>query len=269
MGDHITGIKKLNEISGTVKGANEHCTRLFQKSFGGEPSKPGVDQPDPAPKEESEMDAKITKSFAALMGRSDPATSNQVFAYVGGLAEDKVKAFFEQDEAAQDAEVKKALEDAAAAKAKADEDAKRKAAGDPEVAALREKVASLEARDVANVAKARDGELKEIAKSKYPGVPTAYDTLKSIDGLTEEQQAPILKTLAAQQELTRGLKKSFGADEPAEGSAVAKHAAVVAEVAKEKGVSKSEATVLVADNPEHAQLVADMRAEMREDAAAA
>lgn len=257
MGDRIIGFKSLAEISGTVKGANEHCTEVFRKSFGAPPTQKAKTG-DPAPKTptESDMDMKITK---ALLGLNDAARG-----YAAGLEEDKLKSFLELDADARQAEVdthvaaEKAKTDAAAAAEKA------KAAGDPVVNALREEVETLKSAAAADKAKSREAELKETAKSAYPGVPTALAVLKSIEGLSEEQRQPVIDSLKAQQEMSKNFSKTFGADDAKEGSAIARHAEIVKTVAKEKSISKAEATVLVADDPEHAELISEMRAEMAE-----
>lgn len=251
MGDHIIGVKKLHEISGTVKGANEHCTKLFHKSFGNG----GQPQGDPAPNPtESEMDMKITK---ALLGLDEAGRT-----YALGLEDDKLKAFMEQSPEDRTAEVTKHVE---AEKAKADaaaEDEKAKNAKDPQIVALEDKVKSLEAAATAEKTKARDLELKDIAKSQYGAVPNALTVLKSIEGLDDAARQPILDTLKSQQEMAKSLGVTVGEDDAAEGNAVAQYEAKVDEVAKEKNVTKAAARVLIAEDPANAQLIAAHRAQL-------
>lgn len=259
MGDHIIGMKKMKEISATVKGANEHCTKVFQKSFGAQPPQKTGD-PAPNPTETSDMDKVLMKSMLALdeAGRS----------YAAGLEDDACEAFLRKSREDQTAEVTKHVE---AEKAKADaaaEEEKKKAAGDPEVEKLKSELAGLKSEREVEKAAARDRELKDIAKTQYPAVPKAYDTLKSLEKLDEADRAPMLAVLKSQQDLAKNLGGVIGNDDETEGSAKAKYDAVVAEVAKTKEITKAQAIVVVAEDPEHQQLVRDMRDEAREAAAA-
>lgn len=261
MGDHITGMKSLKEISATVKGANEHCVKLFTKSFGAQPTptpKNPADQPDPASTEESVMDANIIKSFAGLQAR----TGTTGALYVAQLEDDKVKSFFEQDAAAQDAEVK-TWDDAEKAKA-ADlaEKEKAKSAGDPAVSSLKAELDVLKSERAVEKAAARQGELREIAKSKFGLVPGAVEVLKSIDNLSADEQKPSLALLERQQEFAKRAGDVFGDDEAVAGDATAKHDALVADVAKTKNITKAAALLEVANDPEHQDLINQMRAEM-------
>lgn len=271
MGDHIVGMKKMREISATVKGANQHCTKVFKKSFGAQPTqKPKTGDPAPStPTETSEMDVNITKSFAALMGRADPATSSQAFAYVGALEDDKVKSFFEQDAEAQDAEIKKHL-DGEAEKAKTAAAAAAAAeAGNPEVELLKSEVATLREERKVEKAAARDRELREIAKTAYPAVPKAYDTLKSLEKLDETERAPMLAVLKSQQDLAKNLGTVIGNnDDDGATSAKVKYDNAVAERAKEKNITKAAARVEIAEDPDMRDLVREYREELRETAAA-
>ena len=261
MADRITGIKALHEISLTRKAANGSCTKVLRNNLEGGTAQiihqnPG--QTDPEVTEESEMDAKIIKSLAGLQAR----TGTTGALYVSQLEDDKLKSFFEQDPAAQDAEVK-TWDDAEKAKAAEAEAAeKAKSAGDPEVAELRETVKSLQAENLAEKEKNRDAELKNVAKSEYAGVPKAYDILKSIEGLTEAQRQPTLDLLKSQQEMSKNLAKSFGDDEAGEGTATAQYTALVDTVAKEKSITKSAAMVEIANDPNHRELVKNYRAEL-------
>lgn len=254
MGDHIVGMKKMKEISATVKGANEHSTKVFQKSFGGKTQKTKTGDPAPTTPTESDMDKVLMKSMLALdeAGRS----------YAAGLDDDACEAFLRKSRDEQVAEVTKHAE---AEKAKADaaaEDEKKKAAGDPEVVALRAEVETLKSAATAEKAKARDNELREVAKTKYAGVPKAYDILKSVEGLSDEAKAPILANLDSQQAIAKSLGTTFGDDDAGEGTAKAKFDAKVEEHAKEKSISKSLAYTEVSADPANAQLVREMRAEM-------
>lgn len=260
MADRITGIKALHEISLTRKAANGSCTKVLRKNLEGGTAQiihePG--QSDPAIEEESVMDLKIMKSFAGLTARVGATAGN----YVAQMEDDKVKSFFEQEAAAQDAEVK-AWDDAEKAKALAASEAeKAKNAKDPTIAALEDKVKSLEATATAEKAKARDAELTNIAKSQYGAVPKALDVLKSIEGLPDVARQPVLDNLKAQQEMAKNFGTTFGDNEAGEGSATAKYEAVVAEVAKTKNVTKAAAMVIVAEDPAHAELVQEHRAEL-------
>lgn len=256
MADRITGIKALHEISLTRKAANGSCTKVLRKNLEGGTAQiihePG--QSDPAIEEESVMDAKIIKSLAVL--------SDTGRAYVAQLEDDKVKSFFDLDKAGQDAEVS-AWDDAEKAKALAASEAeKAKNAKDPTIAALEDKVKSLEATATAEKAKAREAELTNIAKSQYGAVPKALDVLKSIEGLPDVARQPVLDNLKAQQEMAKNFGTTFGDNEAGEGSATAKYEAVVAEVAKTKSITKSAAAVEVAQDPAHAELVQEYRAEL-------
>lgn len=260
MADRITGIKALHEISLTRKAANGSCTKVLRKNLEGGQAQliHGPDHPDPGQTEESVMDAKIIKSFAGLQAR----TGTNGALYVAQLDEEKVKSFFEQDDKAQDAEVAAWVEAEDKKKSEAEAEEKKKAAGDPEVSALRAEVETLKSAATAEKAKARDNELKEKAKSAYPGVPGAYDVLKSIDGLDEAAQKPVLDNLQRQQDMTKHLRDTFGDDAAVEGSAKARYDAVIDEVVKTKSVTKSEAILQVANDPAHAGLIREMRAEL-------
>lgn len=253
MGDHISRMKKTREISATVKGANEHSVKVFQKTLGAQqPQKPG----DPAPTqptETSDMDMKIMK---ALLGLSEAGR-----AYAEGLEEDKLKAFLELDADARTAEVTKHVEAEKAKAAEQEAADKAKAAGDPEVEKLKSEIGTLKAEREVEKAAARDRELKEVAKSQYPGVVDAYETLKSVDGLTEEQRKPILAGLQRQQDMAKSMGTTFGDDDAGEGSAKVKFDAKVEELAKEKNISKQLAYSEVTQDPANAALVREMRAE--------
>lgn len=261
MGDHIVGMKKMREISATVKGANQHCTKVFKKSFGAHPpQKPG----DPAPETstESEMDKELVKTALLLDG--DART------YAAGLEGDAFETFLKKSAAERTTEVEAHV---AAEKAKSDaaaEEEKRKSAGNPEVEVLKSELATMKAEREVEKAAARDAALKDIAKTTYPAVPKAYETLKTLEKLDEAERAPMLAVLKSQQDLAKGLGTVIGNDDDdAAGSAKARYDAVVAEVAKTKDIKKSEAIVLVAEDPEHRQLVREYRDEMREAAEAA
>lgn len=250
MGDHVIGFKRLREISATVKGANEHCTKVFTKTFGD--TKPTAKTGDPAPME-SEMDKVLMKSMLAL----DEAGR----AYAAGLEDDACEAFLRKSREEQTAEVTKHVE---AEKAKTDaaaEAEKAKAAGDPEVEKLKSELAGLKSERELEKAAARDRELKDLAKSAYPAVPKAYDVLKSLESLPEAARAPMLDTLKAQQEMAKNLGTTFGDDDAKEGTAKAQIEAKVDEVVKEKKISKSVAYTEVTSDPANAALVRQMRAE--------
>lgn len=253
MGDHIIGMKSLKEISTTVKAASEHSTKLYCKSFGDKPTPTPEPTPEPT---EPEMDKAIMK---ALLSLDDAGRS-----YAAGLEDDACEAFLKKSAEDRTAEVtahvtaEKAKTDAAA------EAEKAKSAIDPTVASLQDKVKSMEAERVIEKAAAREGELKDIAKSQFPLVPTALTVLKSADKLTEADRQPILDSLKSQQEFAKRAGDTFGDDNAVPGDATARHTALVAEVAKTKNISKAAALLDVAnsDDPEHQKLINDMRAEM-------
>lgn len=249
MGDKIIGIKAVHEVSRTRKAMNKHCTKVMLKSK----DAGGVTKETTAT-EESVMDAKIIKSLAVL--------SDTGRAYVAQLEDDKVKSFFDLDKAAQDAEIKTWDEAEKAKSAAAEEAEKLKAAGDPEVVKLKARVAEMEQERVVEKAAARDLQLKDIAKSKYGSVPNAFDVLKSIEGLDEAARKPVLDTLANQQEIAKSMGVTVGEDDASESGATVRYDAKVAEVMKEKNISKSAAALQIAEDPANAQLIREYRAEL-------
>lgn len=253
MGDKIIGINAVHEISRTRKAMNRHCTKVMLKSK----DAGGVTNETPT-EEDSIMEANIMKSFAGLQARVG-ATG---MSYVAQLAEEKVKSFFEQTAEAQDAEVT-AWDESEKAKAAAAQAEKAKSeAGDPEIVALRAEVETLKSAASVEKAKSRDLELKDIAKSQYGAVPKALEVLKSIEGLTDEQRKPTLDVLKAQQEMAKSMGITLGDDTSGEGTATARYDTLVETVAKEKNITKSAAILEIAQDPQHAALVDEHRAEL-------
>ena len=252
MGDKISRVTALHEFSRTRKAMNKFCTKVTLKSAAA-----GGVTAETLEQEASDMDAKTMKSFAGLQARIGATAMN----YVAQLEEDKVKSFFEQEPAAQDAEVK-AWDDAEKAKAaEAERVEKEKAAGDPTVVALRAEVDGLKETVKSLTAGGADAALVEKAKA-FPKVPNALTVLKSIAGLSAEAQQPTLDMLKSQNELA-GLATSRTIVDPStvEGSAANRLKSVVKSYAADNKVDESAALLAIADMPEHQELITEVRAE--------
>lgn len=252
MGDKISRVTALHEFSRTRKAMNKFCTKVTLKSAAA-----GGVTAETLEQEASDMDAKTMKSFAGLQARIGATAMN----YVAQLPEDKVKSFFEQEAEAQDAEVKAWDDDVKAKAAAAAQAEKEKAAGDPTVVALRDEVETLKETVKSLTAGGADAALKEKAKA-YPNVPGALAVLKSVAGLSEEDQAPTLAMLKSQNELA-GLATSRTIVDPStvEGTAANRLKSVVKSYATEHKVDESAALLAIADMAEHQELITEVRAE--------
>lgn len=255
MGDHIIGIKQVHEVSLTRKAANQHCVKVLQKSLASGTAHIIHGDPEPDPKStEPEMDKAIIK---ALLSLNDDGK-----AYALSLDDDAQEVFLKKSAAEIKAEVDTHV---AAEKAKSEaaaEAEKAKSAKDPTVAALEEKVKSLESERTIEKAAARTREIEKRAATEFPMVPDAVKILKSIDSMSADDQAVHVAGLKARQEIAKSFGTLRGDSDAIPGDATTKHDALVAEVAKTKNISKSQATVEVANDPENSKLIAEMRAEM-------
>lgn len=244
MGHKIVGVTEVHEISLTRKGANQHAKVILRKSLGAPPT---------TTTEDPDMEMKITK---ALLGLNEAGRT-----YALGLEDDKLKAFLEQSDEDRATEVQKHVD--AEIKAKADKDAadKLKAAGDPEVVALRAEVDTLKSAALAEKEKTAIAEIEKTAAREYPDVPTAVDTLKSIRDLGEDARKPVLATLKSMQDMAKQFGVVHGDDTAIDGDATTAYRAKVAEVSKAKSITPEQAELEIAQDPASAALVANMLAE--------
>lgn len=254
MGDKIIGIRAVTEVSMTRKAMNRHCTKVLLKS-----KDAGGVTTDNQPEEESVMDAKTMKSFAGLQARIGATAMN----YVAQMEDDKIKSFFEQDAEAQDAEVKAWDEAEKAKAAEAEAKEKAKSAGDPKVVALEAQVEQLQETVKSLSGAAGDAALVEKAKA-YPHIPQAQviKTLKSIAGLSADDQAPVLETLKARNDMAGQLTTRQIVDPSTiEGSAAQVLKSKVKAYAAEKNVDENQAMLAVTALPENAELIQQVRDE--------
>ena len=198
------------------------------------------------------------------------AMSAPVQKHFASLPEDKATEFLAKSAADQEAEVT-AIETAKsqeAARLAAEAEKAKSAPTGEDVVTLKSQVSGLQAElEVLKGDKATTA-LKQKAAKEYPGVPDAYEVMDSIKGLTEAQQAPVLKSLRTRADLAKRLGTVFGDPNPVvgDGTAKARYNGVVAEVAKSKSITTAEAELEVAQDPQHADLVEEMREEEGEAA---
>lgn len=245
------GCKKAKEISLTRDPAQPLATVLVRKSAG-----------DPTP-ENDDMNVKHLQRVASM---SDVTKS-----YFAGLSEEAVKTFLEKAVEDQDAEAeaaKKASDDAAA-KAKAEEEARKTKEGitDEAVKALRDENEVLKKRlDERDRA---DEIAKTCREERFRGYPGGEEELRKAVTAAFGADEEVRKTLLAQAEQIAKMASMTGQElgtrnERDIARSHPKSAAVIAEAtkrAKANGTSKSDELVKMKSEPEWKDAVAAAMAE--------